>query len=84
VGDFNGDGRLDVVVANNRSHDVSVLINNTASQSPAPPTPCRAARITHSARWTRRPRFPLEDIDWTRQIDLETPSCAGTLWFWQS
>jgi hypothetical protein len=29
VGDFNGDGRPDLVVANNLSGDVSVLINNT-------------------------------------------------------
>jgi hypothetical protein len=29
VGDFNGDGRLDLAVANQNSNDVSVLINNT-------------------------------------------------------
>jgi len=32
VGDFNGDGQEDLVSANSRSDDVSVLINNT----PAP------------------------------------------------
>jgi hypothetical protein len=29
VGDFNGDGALDLAVANATSNDVSVLINNT-------------------------------------------------------
>jgi hypothetical protein len=29
VGDFNGDGALDLVLANMFSDDVSVLINNT-------------------------------------------------------
>jgi hypothetical protein len=29
VGDFNGDGKLDLVVANETSKDVSVLINDT-------------------------------------------------------
>jgi hypothetical protein len=29
VGDFNGDGLPDLAVANNGSHNVSVLINNT-------------------------------------------------------
>ena len=28
VGDFNGDGRLDLAVANSRSDDVSVLLND--------------------------------------------------------
>jgi hypothetical protein len=29
VGDFDGDGRQDLAVANQNSNDVSVLINNT-------------------------------------------------------
>jgi hypothetical protein len=32
VGDFNGDGALDVALANYGSNNVSVLINNTQSK----------------------------------------------------
>ncbi len=35
VGDFNGDGKLDGAVAGIDSNNVSVLINNTPSQTPA-------------------------------------------------
>jgi hypothetical protein len=41
VGDFNGDGKPDLAVANGGSNSVSVLINNTPSPSPA------ALRLPH-------------------------------------
>jgi len=42
VGDFNGDGMQDLAVANGRSSNVSVLINNTPSRGGTGVRPCRS------------------------------------------
>ena len=49
VGDFNGDGKLDIVTANNGEHDITVLLGNGSSGfSPAPGSPFQTGLFPQS------------------------------------
>src|SRR5207244_1915864 len=73
VGDLNGDGKLDLAVANRTSNTVSVLLNTTA---PGAATPSFAAKQDFATGTTAR-SVTLGDLNGDGKLDLAVANFAA-------